>query len=212
MAYSVRTIASNSRCFVSGSLLALVLLLSACKTGTKADNDQATQMAMWLDNVPELKNLNVSNAEIDQLSDAHNAGLSDPSAVALIKHARSRQKPFVEGEAVADILSAGISEQTVLQLDQMNQLGAFAGQAVALRLVGFSDKLILAVAQRHAQGLPVLSGEKLGELKNTGASEATILEMVQNGTSEKTASEYIASRERAAGGHSFVFQGHHKKS
>ncbi len=212
MAHRVGTISRDPRRFISGSLLALTLLLGSCKTSTKADDDQAMQMAMWLDSVPELKSLNVSNAEIAQLSTAHNAGLSDPSAVALIKHARSRQKPFVEGEAVADLLSAGISEQSVLQLDQMNQLGPFAGQAVALRLVGFSDKVILAVAQRHAQGLPVLSGEKLGELKNAGATEATILEMVHNGTSEKTASEYIAQRERAAGGHNFVFQGHHKKS
>ena len=196
----------------SASFMALALLLAACQSAPKADNDQAIQMAMWLDSVPDLKGLNVSNAEITQLSSAHQAGLSDPSAVALIKHARGRQKPFAEGEFVAQLLSAGMSEQSVLQLDQMNQLSTFAGQALALRLAGFSDKLILAVAQRRARGLPVLSGEKLGELKNAGASDATILEMIQNGTSEKAASEYIAARERAAGGHGFVFQGHHKKS
>jgi len=196
----------------SSSLLALVLLLGACQVGRKADNDQALQMAIWLDSVPELKSLNVSNAEIAQLSSAHQAGLSDPSAVALIRHARSRQKPFANGQAVADLLSAGFSEPSVLQLDQMNQLGEFAGQAQALRLAGFSDKLVLAVAKRHSEGLAVMSGEKLAELKNAGTSEATILEMVQNGTTDQTASEYIAQRERAAGGHSFVYQGRHKKS
>lgn len=206
------TIAWEPRRALSASLIALALLLGACKPAQKPENEQDIQMAMWLDSVPELKGLNVSNAEIQQLSNAHQAGLSDPSAVALIKHARSRQKPFGEGEYVAEMLSAGMSEPSVLQLDQLNQLSAWAGQAVALRLAGFSDKLILAAAQRRAQGLPVLSGEKLGELKNSGASEATILEMVQNGTSEKAASEYIAARERAAGGHGFVYQGHHKKS
>ena len=195
-----------------GSLLGLAMLLVACQPARKDDNDPALQMAIWLDSVPELKSLNVSNAEITQLSNAHQAGLSDPSAVALIKHARSRQKPFADGQAVADLLSAGFSEQAVLQLDQMNQLGTFAGQAQALRLAGFSDKLILAVAQRRSKGLPVLSGEKLAELKNVGTSEATILEMVQNGTTDQTASEYVAQRERASGGHSFVYQGHHKKS
>jgi len=201
-----------TRPFVSGTLLAVVLLLGACKPASKADNDQAEQMAMWLDSVPDLKGMDVSNAEITELSKAHQAGLTDPSSVALIKLARSRQKPFAEGQAVADLLSAGMAEQSVLQLAQMNQLREWAGQALALRLAGFSDKLILAVARRRMQNLPVLSGEKLGELKNAGASEATILDMVQNGISEQAASQYIAQRQRAAGGHGFVFQGHHKKS
>jgi hypothetical protein len=72
--------------------------------------------------------------------------------------------------------------------------------------------VILAVAQRRAQDLPVISGEKLGELKNSGASDATILEMIEKGDSDSQASVYIASRERAAGGHGFVYQGSgHKK-
>ena len=82
-----------------------------------------------------------------------------------------------------------------------------------MRLVGLSDKTILAVEKRRSKGLPVLSGVKLGELKNAGANDALILEMVERGDSEQTASNYIAQRNRAAGGHNFVFQGHaHKKS
>ena len=208
----VATITWDARRTVSGSLLALVSLLAACKPAYNHDNDQAAQMAMWLDSVPELKTLNVSNTEITELSKAHQAGLSDATGVALIKLARGRTKPFTQGQSVAELLSAGMSEGSVLQLDQMNQLNEWSGQALALRLAGFSDKLILAVAQRHAKGLPVLSGEKLGELKNAGASDATILEMVQNGTSEQSASQYIAQRERAAGGHGFVYQGRHRKS
>jgi hypothetical protein len=75
-----------------------------------------------------------------------------------------------------------------------------------MRLTGLSDKIIVAVAQRRSKGLTVLSGEKLGELKNTGVSDATILEMVERGDSEKTASAFIAQREREAGGHKFVYQ------
>ena len=202
----------DKRRALSVSLLALAVLLTACQPASNADADQSNQVALWLDTVPELKALNVSNAEITELAKAHNAGLSDPSGVALIKHARSRKRPFAEGQPVADLLSAGMPEQSILQLDRLDQLSLFAGQALALRLAGFSDKVILAVAQRRSKNLPVLSGEKLGELKNVGASEATILQMIENGTSEKDASGYIAQRERAAGGHFFVYQGHHKKS
>lgn len=80
-----------------------------------------------------------------------------------------------------------------------------------MRLTGLSDKIILAVAKRRSQDLPVLSGEKLGELKNTGASDAVILEMIQKGDSDKTVSDYIAQHDRAAGGHKFVYQGGHAR-
>jgi hypothetical protein len=202
-----------ARCLPCGVLLASALLVSSCKPAQKADTEQADQMAMWLDSVPQLKALNVSNGEIGELNKAHEAGLTDPSTVVLIQLARNHKAPFTDGQSIADLLNAGTSEQTVMELARLNQLGVWAGEAQAMRLAGLSDKIILAVAQRRSKGLTVLSGEKLGELKNAGASDATILEMVQRGDSDKTASEYIAQRNRAAGGHSFVYQGHaHKKS
>lgn len=193
-------------------LLASTLLFSSCKSGPNADAEQSNQMAMWLNSVPQLKTLNVSNAEIDELTTAHQAGLSDPSTVVLIKLARDRKQPFTDGHSIADLLNAGSSEQTVMELARLNQLGIWTGEAQALRLAGLSDKIILAVAERRSKGLPALSGRKLAELKNVGASDATILEMVQKGASEQTASQYIAERNRAAGGHNFVFQGHRRKS
>jgi hypothetical protein len=90
-------------------------------------------------------------------------------------------------------------------------LGPWAGEARAMRLAGLSDKIILAVAHRRSQGLTVLSGEKLGELKNTGVSDAMIMEMIQKGYSDATATKFIAERERAAGGHRFVYQAHAHK-
>jgi hypothetical protein len=190
-----------------------MVLVSSCKPAQKADTDQADQMAMWLDSVPQLKTMNISNAEVGELAKAHQAGLTDPSSVVLIKLARDHKTPFEDGQSIADLLNAGSSEETVLELARLNQLGLWAGEARAMRLAGLSDKIILAVARRRSQGLPALSGGKLGELKNVGASDAVILEMIQKGDSDKTASEYIAQRNRAAGGHNFVFQGHsHKKS
>jgi hypothetical protein len=192
-------------------LLASIALLCSCKSAPKADTEQTNQMAMWLDSVPQLKTLGISNAEVNELKKAHEAGLTDPSSVVLVQLARDRHTPFVDGQSIADLLDAGSSEETVVQLARMNQLGLWAGEARAMKLAGFSDKIILAVAQRKSQGLPVLSGEKLAELKNTGASDATILEFVQRGISEKSASDYIAQRNRIAG-HKFVYQGHSRKN
>lgn len=192
----------------SALLLASVALACSCKPAQKADSEQANQMAMWLDSVPQLKTLNVSNAEIAELNKTHEAGLTDPSAVVLIQLARDRKQPFAEGQSVVDLLNAGCSEQTVVSLGRLNLLGPWAGEARAIRLEGISDKIILAVAQRHAKGLPVLSGEKLGELKNTGVSDTVILEMVARGDSDARANQFIAQREREAGGHKFVYQTH----
>jgi len=192
-------------------LLTFVLASSACKHKPPVDTTEQDRVAMWLSDVPELKSLNVSNAEIGELSKAHGAGVSDPTCIALIKLARSRQIPFAEGQPIADLVSAGSSDQTVLELARLNQLGLWAGQAMVLRLAGFSDQVILAVARRRSQGLPVLSGEKLGDLKNSGASEATILDFIEKGIGEEQANAYIKQREYAAGGHGFVYQGHHRK-
>jgi hypothetical protein len=192
-------------------LLASVLLASSCKPAQKADTDQAEQLAMWLDSVPQLKTLNVSNAEVAELNKAHQAGMTDPSSVVLIQLARDRKQPFTDGQSVADLLNAGSSEETVLELARLNQLGVWAGEVQAMRLAGLSDKIILAVAHRRAQSQVVLSGAKLAELKNTGVSDAIILEMIQKGDSDATATAFIAQRERAAGGHSFVYQAHSRK-
>jgi hypothetical protein len=191
--------------------MASIALVCSCNPAQKPDTEQADQMAMWLDSVPQLKTLNVSNAEVGELSKAHEAGLTDPSSVVLIKLARDHKLPFADGQSVADLLNAGSSEATVLELARLNQLGPWAGEARAMRLTGLSDKIILAVAKRRSQDLPVLSGEKLGELKNTGASDAVILEMIQKGDSDKTVSDYIAQHDRAAGGHKFVYQGGHAR-
>jgi hypothetical protein len=195
----------------SVALLVSLALVCSCKPAQKPDTSQADQMAMWLDSVPQLKTLDVSNAEIAELNKTHEAGLTDASAVVLIQLARQHKQPFDNGQHVADLLNAGSSEETVVTLAKLNLLGPWAGEARAIRLEGISDKIILAVARRKAQNLPVLSGEKLGELKNTGVSDAVILEMVERGESDARANQFIAERERQAGGHKFVYQTHAHK-
>ena len=207
MPFFIQRWVSNRPRLLLGLLLAFLLLLSACKRAEQTDTAPLDQAGMWFNSVGELRTLNVSNAEIGELARARQAGLSDLSCINLIKLARSRQKPFADGQSIADLLSAGSSEQTVLELAHLNQLGLWAGQAQALRLAGLSDKVILAVAQRRSQNLPVLSGKRLGELKNAGVSDAAIQDMVQKGVTEEQALYYIAQRQRAAGGHGFVYQG-----
>ena len=189
----------------------LASLLFACQRSPQPEPATAEQAEMWPDSMQELRTLKVSNAEMGELAKARQAGLSDRGSIVLIKLARIRHKPFTEGRNIADLLSAGVSEKTVLALARLNQLGIWTGQAQALHLTGFSDQVLLAVAQRRSQGLPVLSGEKLAELKNAGASETEIIDMIEKGFTKQQASSYIAGRQRAAGGNGFVYQGHRQR-
>jgi hypothetical protein len=198
---------------VSGLLLILLLPLAACKhaeqqTTTTQALDEA---GMWSNSISELRTLKVSNAEIGELSKARQAGLSDPSCIELIKLARGRQQPFAGGQAIADLLATGSSEQTVVELARLNQLGLWSGEAQALRLAGLSDKVILAVAERRSQGLPVMSGGKIAGLKNSGASEAVILDFIHKGLSDERVAEYIAQREHSAGGTGWTYQGRSRR-
>jgi hypothetical protein len=197
---------SSGSPFLAALLLAASLSLFACKAAPKTDTAALDEAGMWYNSVAELKTLQVSNAEIGELAIARQAGLTDDNCVQLIKLARTRHQPFADGRSIADLLAAGISEQTALELARLNQLGLWSGDARALRLAGLSDQVIIAVAQRRSQGLPVLSGETLADLKNVNVSDAMILDMVQKGVTEQDASYYIAQRERAGGGHGFVYQ------
>jgi hypothetical protein len=212
MGNSLRCLSSGGvRVIVAVSFCAL-LFLTACKPAPQADSTEQDKINQWLVDVPELRTLNVSNAEITELARAHQVGISDQACLELIKLARSRKQPFAEGQSVADLLSAGASEQTVLTLARMNQMGIWAGEARALRLAGLGDNVILAVARRRSQGLPVLSGETLAKLKNSGTSDTAIQGLVEKGVSERDAAGFIAQRERAVGGHNFVFQGRGRRN
>ena len=195
-----------------GLLLLLLLPLAACKHAEQQSDTQALDEAgMWSNSVSELRTLNVSNAEISELSQARRGGLSDASCIELIKLARSRQQPFSGGQPIADLLAAGSSEETVVELARLDQLGLWAGEAQALRLAGLSDKVILAVAERRSKGLAVLSGGNLAELKNSGASETVILDFIHKGLSNERATEYVAQREHATGGTGWTYLGHSRK-
>src|ERR1700676_3163148 len=123
--------------FLLGVLLVFISVISACKQAQqKANAEPLDQAGMWSNSVAELRALKVSNAEIGELTKAREAGLTDPSCIALVKLARGRQKPFTDGQPVADLLSVGSSEPTVLELARLNQLGPWAGEARVIRLAG----------------------------------------------------------------------------
>lgn len=164
------------------------------------------EAGMWFNSVDQLRDLHMTNPEVQQLALARQAGVSDQDCVELVRLARGRGLTFSSGDTVAGLISAGVAENSVLQLDRLNQLDSWGGQAQILRLAGISDEVILDVAHRRAAHQTVLSGAKVSDLQNAGLSQRELLAMIDRGTTDAEADAFIARKKYLAAGHSFVHQ------
>jgi len=90
---------------------------------------------------------------------------------------------------------AGYSDPQILEMAQSDQIDILSGEAVTLKLIGMSNPTVQEILHRRLQGLPTLTSEQIGRLKNTGMTEKQILELVDKGLSDKQAENFIAQRE-----------------
>jgi hypothetical protein len=179
-------------------LCVLALTLAACHSLSPVDTAPLDHAGMNYDAVQQLKALHVTEREVSSLAQARRSGLSDAACVSLLQLSRARNQPFDAGAAAAGMLQAGLSEQTILDLAKLNQLGLASGELQAMRLAGLSDEIILEVARRHAASQPVLAGASLAGLKNVGVREATLLELVRRGIPDSQAAAIASFRRRGA--------------
>ena len=172
------------------------LAVAACQHLKPLDTSVLDQSGMSFATVQALRGMDITNAEVNQIAEAHQAGLSDDDCLALFRLERSRKQDFDIGDTVAQLIRAGVSGSTVVQLEQIDQLRSWGGEATAMRLAGLSDEIILEDAHRRVSDLPVLSGASLANLKNTGMREATLLQLVRRGVPDDEASNIISLRRR----------------
>ena len=64
-----------------------------------------------------------------------------------------------------------------------------------LRLVGLSDPSVDAILHKRMRGQRTLSSAEIGRLKNTGLSEAQIMERINRGMTDAEADREAAARE-----------------
>ena len=180
-------------------LIAAALLISGvsgCHHVEQLDTTALDTSGMNFTAIQQLRSMNITKDEVAQLIEAKSAGLSDDDCVTLLRLARNRKEPFQSGADVAQLLRAGVAETTVMQLAQLNQIASWGGEAVAMRLAGLSDQIILEEAHRRAAGLAVLSGASLANFKNAGMREATLLQLVRRGVPDNEAPTILALRHR----------------
>src|SRR5467141_5057819 len=129
-----------------------VLFVGGCKQHVLTDYRPLDQAGMWSSGLEQLKALNTSDSEVAQLVKAKQARLSDDACVALVAAAHDRKHPFISGDSTANLASAGYSEDQILEIARADQLDAISGDAVALRLIGLSDRFVQFVLRRRLQG------------------------------------------------------------
>jgi hypothetical protein len=175
-------------------IVAFAFLSAGCHQLTPLDTKPLDNAGMSYDTIQQLKALKITASEVTEIANARQGGLSDAGCVQAVQISHGRGEPFHAGDATARLLQVGMSEDTVLELAKLNQMGLGAGELLAMRLAGFSDTMVLEVARQHAEGKPVLSGASLASLKNAGFRESTLLEFVRRGLTDPQADTIISLR------------------
>src|SRR5689334_6138260 len=189
----------------------LLFALAGCGKVRQTNMSQLDAAGMHAESIEQLHQYQVSADEVQQILTMGRAGMSEQGCVALVGIARSRHRVFAEGDAVANLLGAGMKESSVIEIVRLDQVGPFAGEAAAMRLAGLSEDLILNVARRRAKGETVMAGARLAELKDAGYSNAQLVAMLDRRMTAKQAADAVARHDYAVGGHTFVRQhGRHR--
>lgn len=178
--------------------LVLIAAIAGCHRAPALDVLPMINAGMDYAAISRLKGMNLTQAEVPQVAEMHEAGLSDSGCVQIFSAYRARKAPFDAGHTVAGLLRAGLTETSVLELSKLNELGRDAGELQAMRLAGLSDAIVLQVARRRADDAPVLSGASLARLKNTGLRASTLLELARRGIPDSDARAIISYRRRGA--------------
>lgn len=174
--------------------LAFLIVAAGCHKEPKIDTLMLNNAGMSYDAVNQLKGMNISTVEIPRVVEIHNAGVSDATAVELIRIYRSRSQAFDAADAVANLAQSRVQEPTILEIARMNQLGLSAGELLAIHLAGLPDSVLVEVARRRAANQPVLSGVSLASIKNTGVANATLLELVRRGVPDSQTAAIVSMR------------------
>jgi hypothetical protein len=170
-------------------LAALSLFAGGCHSIAPVDTKPLDDVGMTYDSIRELQAVNITTAELAQVAAARGAGISDATCVALFRIFHDRKQPFDVGDEAAGLFRARTSENTILELARLNELGLPSGEFQAMRLAGLSEATVLEVARHRASNAPVLSGASLAGLKNAGVRDSTLLELARRGIPDSKAAE-----------------------
>lgn len=174
-----------------------LLLLGGCEKKPQRDYSALDNSGMYSTTIDELKKLKVTDPEVAQLAQLKQGGASDELCMALYNAAHNHSHDFTSGESAVRLSKAGYSDAQILEMANSDQIDILATDAVMLKLIGLSNPTVQEIIHRRIQGLPTMTSEQIGRLKNTAMSENQILAMVQSGVAGDEAEAQIKKREAA---------------
>lgn len=173
----------------------LLLRLYGCNQHLFTDYRPLDKSGMWSSSVEQLKKLNTSDTEVEQLTKMKQGGVSDDACVQVIADAHSHQHPFASADSAVNLMNAGYNESVILEMTKADQLDNLSGDAVMLRLVGLSDPAVDTILHKRMKGQRTMSSAEIGRLKNTGLTEAQIMERINRGMTDAEADREATVRE-----------------
>jgi hypothetical protein len=179
-------------------LMSIGLAAAGCLSLRPVDTQALDTSGMSYDAIQELKSLHISTPEVAEIAKARQSGFSDADCIDAFKIFRGRQQTFNAGGAIASLVQVNVSDDTILELARINQLGLDSGELQAMKLAGLSDDILLEVARHRANGRPVLSGASLARLKNTGMRTSTLFELARRGVPNSQGPAIISYRRHGA--------------
>ena len=150
-----------------------------------------TKAGMDSPNIAELRKPDPTDAEVAELVKVKNAGLADAFCIDLVHAARDHKHAFTAGDDVAALQRIGLADTTILELARLDLFGPWTDEVRAMQLASVTQATILALAERHAAGKPVLSSFALAKLKNAGFNDLTLLEFARRGLTDAEADEIL---------------------
>lgn len=174
-----------------------VFISAGCGHHPMTDYRPLVKAGMSSASIEQLKKLDTSDAETLQLVSAKQAGISDETCVALVTTSHQNRRTFSSADAVNSLASAGFGEPQILEIARVDKLDTVSGDAVTLRLIGLSDSTVQNLLQRHLLDQPTLSSGEIARLKNTGLTEAQVLERINQGMTDEQAEKEVLARTSA---------------
>jgi hypothetical protein len=171
------------------------LLACGCDRRTKPERPTLESTGMYASSINLLKKDNLKDPEIEQLIRLKQAGATDQLCVDLVNAAHDHHHDFSSAESAIQLSRAGYVDAQILEMAQSDRIDILSGEAVTLKLIGLTPSTVQAIIHRRVEGLPTLTSEQIGRLKNTAMSEKQILALVEEGLTDEQAEAEITKRE-----------------
>src|SRR5258707_7416049 len=108
-------------------LTVLFLRLFGCDQHLLTDYRPLDKSGMWSSSVEQLKTLNTSDTEVEQLTKMKQSGVGDDTCVTVISDAHNHQHPFASADSAVNLMRAGYNEAVILEMTKADQLDKLSG-------------------------------------------------------------------------------------